>query len=276
MATAVVVVLSGGSSRAAAAKAHDQPIIGGQGEFRFLFRPDLVQLPLPEKADDQNGHGLIVDRTTKSFYFTWQPKKVGPDTHALARFTPDGKTGTLLGKPGPEGLGNGVPHGLRIEHDAVRGQTFLYHANNAQRVTKTTIDGTIVWSVSFADWQTTKPQYWPIIPTDAIVVPGTDLLLLADGYGSSFIHFLNKTTGEYLPGRTFGGGQGQRHGAHATLQHAAHGCIRSDDPAAAGTGGRTRLCRLRPLQQPPRVGAVRRDLGAHRGRAVVRAAPVQR
>ena len=36
-------------------------------------------------------------------------------------------------------------------------------------------------------------------------MPGTDELLVADGYGSSFIHVLNKTTGEYLEGRSFGG-----------------------------------------------------------------------
>ena len=36
-------------------------------------------------------------------------------------------------------------------------------------------------------------------------VPNSDLLLVADGYGSSYIHFLNKTTGAFLEGRSFGG-----------------------------------------------------------------------
>lgn len=36
-------------------------------------------------------------------------------------------------------------------------------------------------------------------------MPNSELLLIADGYGSSFIHFLNKTTGEFLEGWSFGG-----------------------------------------------------------------------
>jgi hypothetical protein len=37
-------------------------------------------------------------------------------------------------------------------------------------------------------------QYTPIRPCDAIVVPGTDTLLVADGYGSSFVHAFGAPT----------------------------------------------------------------------------------
>jgi len=57
---------------------------------------------------------------------------------------------------------------------------------------------------NFTDWKTLYPKFWPISPTDAVVVPGTDTLLLADGYGSSFIHMLDKNTGKYL-GKSWGG-----------------------------------------------------------------------
>jgi hypothetical protein len=36
----------------------------------------------------------------------------------------------------------GIPHGLRLDHDKL--QSFLYHANNVQRVTKKTIDGQVI------------------------------------------------------------------------------------------------------------------------------------
>ena len=182
-----------------------QPIIGGQGKWRFQYRPELVPLPPAEAPNNANGHGLALDAATGEFYFTFQPKAVANATRALVRFSPDGRTGTLLGRPGPGGLAAGTPHGLKMEHDAVAGRTFLYHANNAQKVWKTDLNGTVVWVRDFADWKTERPQYWPILPTDAVVVPGTDLLLVADGYGSSFVHGLNKNTGEYVEGSTFGG-----------------------------------------------------------------------
>jgi len=57
---------------------------------------------------------------------------------------------------------------------------------------------------NFSDWQKKFPQYWPLRPTDAVVVPNSNILLVADGYGSSFIHLLDKYTGEYM-GKSWGG-----------------------------------------------------------------------
>ena len=38
---------------------------------------------------------------------------------------------------------DGTPHGLTIATE--NGTEFLYHANNAQKLTKTTLDGRILW-----------------------------------------------------------------------------------------------------------------------------------
>ena len=181
------------------------PIIGGQGSWKFQYRPDLANLPQSAADNIANGHGLVLNRENHKFYFTWQSKSVESTTYALASFDSDAENVRLLGSPGPIGLAAGTPHGLRTEHDKETGSAFLYHANNNQRVTKTTSAGEIIWSTSFSDWNVSHPEYWPIRPTDAIVVPGTDLLLVADGYGSSFIHFLNKTNGKFLEGMSFGG-----------------------------------------------------------------------
>lgn len=178
--------------------------VSGQGAWRYRYVPDLVTLPASEADNDLNGHGLTQD-SQGNIYFTFVPKRVTNITQALVRFVPDGTNATLLGQPGPDGLSAGVPHGLRIEEDARTGQAFLYHANNAQKVIKTDLDGRVIWTADFSHWKTERPEFWPILPTDAVVMPGTDILLVADGYGSSFVHALNKTTGMYLENRTFGG-----------------------------------------------------------------------
>jgi len=61
---------------------------------------------------------------------------------------------------------------------------------------------------NLSDWKNQYPKFWPIKPTDAVVVPGTNILLVADGYGSNFIHLFDKYTGEYLKNSWGGSGQG--------------------------------------------------------------------
>lgn len=180
------------------------PYKSGAGAWRYQLVPDLLRLPDSEVDNDENGHGVSKD-SQGNIYFTFVPKKVDADTQVLVKFRPDGTGATMLGAPGPEGLSGGTPHGLRIEHDPVANASFFYHANNEARVMKTTLDGEMLWTADFSHWETERPEYWPYTPTDAVVVPGTDLLLVADGYGSSFVHVLNKSTGEFLESRTFGG-----------------------------------------------------------------------
>jgi len=121
----------------------------------------------------------------------------------------------MLGDPK---LSLGVPHGLRIENDDKQQQSFLYHANNAAIITKTTLTGQVIWMSNFTNWKTLYPQYWPLSPTDAVVVPGTNTLLVADGYGSSFIHMLDKNTGKYL-GKSWGGKGDSNDPVKLTIPH---------------------------------------------------------
>jgi hypothetical protein len=174
-------------------------IIGGQGDWKFEYRPLIVLLPKEVRNNVQDGHGLALDPEAEVCYYTFHPKK--NYTQVLVRFSKT-ELPQLLGDAGGI-LSSGIPHGLSFEYD--RGVKYLYHANNAQRVTKTKVNGDVVWTTDFSDWETRYHQYWPIRPTDAIPVPGTDLLLVADGYGSSWIHTLNKTTGDYIEGKSFGG-----------------------------------------------------------------------
>jgi hypothetical protein len=179
-------------------------VVSGQGDWRFQYMPDLLNLPASETNNDLNGHGLCQDMEG-NIYFTFVPKEVTDETQVLVKFSPDGKGATLLGQKGPRGLSGGVPHGLRLEYDTATGESFLYHANNDATVIKTTINGTELWRANFSSWRTERPEYWPYKPTNVIVVPGSNVLLVADGYGSSFIHSLDKMTGKFLENKTFGG-----------------------------------------------------------------------
>ena len=78
------------------------------------------------------------------------------------------------------GLSQGVPHGLRLEHDAADGKDYLYHANNNALIFKTTTDGELIYKIDLSDWQTKNPKFWPCKPTDANVVG--DTLYVSDGY----------------------------------------------------------------------------------------------
>lgn len=172
------------------------PIEGGSGAFRFRYRPDLLQLP--PSVELRNGHGLARDKSGR-VYFTYEPMRVLDTTRALVRFAPDGTGAELLG---PDNLlSYGVPHGLRISYEA--DGAFLYHANNGHVVHKTDLEGNVMWSNNVtAAW--TGTPFWPCLPTDAVVPPGSKVVYVADGYGSSYVHQLDVSTGKYL-GVSFGG-----------------------------------------------------------------------
>eukprot|EP01043_Picozoa_sp_COSAG02_P057299 COSAG02_NODE_6931_length_3283_cov_2.278894_2_plen_341_part_00 len=169
-------------------------ITTGQGDFRFEYAPELLQLPAG--VDIQHAHSLCTD-TLGRIYLTYTSNSVDGDTHAVARFSPDGRSCELLGVPGPSGLASGTPHGIR--HSVEDGEEYLYHANNGM-LHKSTIDGDIVWS-------NTEKLVWPgmaYAPTDCLVIPGDDRLFVADGYGSSFVHVVDRRNGQYI-GTSWGG-----------------------------------------------------------------------
>ena len=167
-----------GSAALTAAKA---PIRSGSGDWVFEYQPDLLQVPPSPASGGQNvlnGHGIARD-AAGNLYFTFQPANVAEDTQVLVRWNADGTNGTLLGEKGPNGLSQGVPHGLRLEHDEADGKDYLYHANNEALVFKTTTDGEVLYKIDLSDWQKSKPHFWPCRPTDATVVG--DTLYVSDG-----------------------------------------------------------------------------------------------
>jgi hypothetical protein len=174
------------------------PVVSGSGEFHYQYEPD--KLVLPPGVSMRNGHGLCLD-TQGNIYFTFEPEQVDEHTRCLVRFGPDGTGAELLGPN--NSLAHGTPHGLNIHVDK-GGKAALYHANNDATVHKTTLDGQILWT------QRWPPQMGNYKPTDAVVPPAGDCVVVADGYGSSMLHMLKAADGVYA-GRSWGG-LGSAHG----------------------------------------------------------------
>lgn len=176
-----------------------QSVISGTGRFRYQYMPAL--LALPPSVDLLHGHGLTKD-AAGNIYFTYASSNLtDPGVRALIKYNPDGTGGTLLGNAT---LAQGVPHGIKVQKEP-DGKEYLYHGNNAATVTKTTLDGEIVWRTDMtAAWQHNS-THWPFKPTDVIIPPGKpDTLLVADGYGLSKVHEFDRVSGKFT-GVVFGG-----------------------------------------------------------------------
>lgn len=135
-------------------------------------------------------HGLAQD----SFGRIYVAHTVHPDSprpYAIVVFDPQGEFITAWG----EEFRNGA-HGLdiRAEGDA----EFLYHCDiNRRIVVKTDLDGRVVWQAEYpksSGLYESKEQYRP---TNVCFHPVTGDVLVADGYGSSYIHQYTRD-GEYL------------------------------------------------------------------------------
>eukprot|EP00040_Diaphanoeca_grandis_P025485 m.141220 g.141220 ORF g.141220 m.141220 type:complete len:439 (+) comp30169_c0_seq1:88-1404(+) len=218
------------------------PIIGGSGKFRYQYMPELV-VP-PTGAQMANCHGLSVDKD-ENIILTYQG--MGTDPHCIITWKPDGTGGEFAAKDSPQ-LCTGTPHGLKITTE--NNTQYLYHANNAQKLAKTTLDGEIIWikDGNFGQNDTctnaTCPNNScrctdgkaPYIPTWFATPPDSKYMYLCDGYGSDHVYAFESATGTYM--NKFWGGRspaGLKPGAAASQQpHGLfmenHGCTYDPRP----------------------------------------------
>merc|ERR1711871_1909240 len=145
---------------------------------------------------------------------------MGKDQNCLIKWNPDGTGGEFMtGNGNTTTLCTGTPHGLKITTEP-DGKQYLYHANNNAKLTKTTLDGSIVWQVNgFFGQNTTEYR-----PTWFATPPDSKYTYLCDGYGSNNVYAFDRTTGTFM-NRTWGGhspgkGPTQPHGTFSTN----HGC----------------------------------------------------
>jgi hypothetical protein len=210
------------------------PVVMSSGEItRLRYKYDETLLQLPADAPEMlNGHGLAKD-VDGNVYFTYELASDAAKGAAqcLVRFSPS--DGYAIGvMEGDGALSEGTPHGLRIDYGGGVSAAQLYHANNNQAIRKTDLNGSVLWTGGLTP-PNNASEYWPYMPTDAVVAPpGGEKLFVADGYGSSYVHVMDAATGEWLdPDASFGGGGGAAHGE----LHTPHG-INWD-----GRAGRERL-----------------------------------
>lgn len=202
----------------------DSPIIGGSGKYRYQYMPDLLKM---EGASLVNCHGLVTDKD-KNIYLTYQND--GKDPNCLIRWNPDGTGGQFMTGGNGSQLCGGTPHGLKITTEG--DEQFLYHANNNQKLTKTKLDGTIVWQRTGNFGQDPKAAYRP---TWFATPPNSKFTYLCDGYGSNNVYVFDRMTGEFQ-NKTYGGptpagkkGPLAPHGTFSTN----HGC--TYDPRLTNT-----------------------------------------
>jgi hypothetical protein len=189
------------------------PIIGGYGNFNYQYLPHLLHRP--EGAEVQHAHGLEVDKDGNIYltYVNWNNgiQTNGTDENCLVRWLPDGTNGTFQ-VLGGSNLCKGTPHGLKIAQE--EGELYLYHANCATKaprygsgkLTKSTLDGKIIWQHDGPFGQDPKSLYRP---TWWAIPPSGPYIYLADGYGSSNVYVFSRD-GQFQ-NRTFGG-KGSMHG----------------------------------------------------------------
>ena len=168
------------------------PIIVGQGAHRYEWVPDW--LTPPGTLIWGNTHGIAQDAAGR-IYITHTVHPDSPSGDAIAVFDKHGKFLTSWGK---QFRGGG--HGLDLRKEGH--QEFLYHCDTEHRVvTKTALDGTVIWNKTAPVESGVYKDGSPFIPTNVAFAPDGGYYI-ADGYGSSWIHQYSAKD-EYV--RTFGG-----------------------------------------------------------------------
>ncbi len=168
----------------------DSPILIGTGEERYEVLHDWAQLPDPFRW--QTTHNVAVDRDD-FLYVIHEGHADQKDHPAIFVFDPQGR---YVRSFGSQFQGGG--HGLEVREE--EGQQFLYVCAYQQVKSFAKLDllGNVVWqryapmeSGVYAEGEDTNPQkIWGrdrFMPTNFAFLPDGDFLL-ADGYGSYYIH----------------------------------------------------------------------------------------
>lgn len=181
----------------------------GEGPHKFRVHHHWPQLP--DRYSWQTTHNVAVDKAG-NLYVIHEGKQALKDHPAIFVFDSQGHFVRAFGE---QFQGGG--HGIEVREEA--GQEFLYIAayQQVKCFAKLTLTGEVVWqhfapmvSQKYAEGEASQPkQIWGrdrFMPTNFAFLPDGGFLL-ADGYGSFFIHRYN-AQGEWQ--NCFGGpGEGQ-------------------------------------------------------------------
>tara|TARA_R110002049_G_scaffold2750_10_gene22470 strand:+ start:124527 stop:125597 length:1071 start_codon:yes stop_codon:yes gene_type:complete len=162
----------------------------GDGDFRY--RCEHMWTQLPDQYDWQITHNVAID-PDNHLYVIHEGDAARPDHPSIFVFDEHGKFVRAFGEQF-QGGGHGIE--VRVE----QGTPYLYVAayQQVKTITKCSLTGDVVWQKyapvqcgNYADDEASNPQQtWGrdrFMPTNFAFLPDGDFLL-ADGYGSFFIH----------------------------------------------------------------------------------------
>lgn len=168
----------------------DSEVVLGEGDHRFAVQHHWPQLPAEFRW--QISHGVAIDKEGLVYLIHMGSEDL-KDHPTIFVFTPEGKYVRSFGK---EFHGGG--HGIEIREEA--GEEFLYVAvyQHLKTIAKLTLKGETVWkrmapmeSKVFAEGEDTRPTKVRgrdrFLPTNFAFLDDGGFLL-ADGYGSFYIH----------------------------------------------------------------------------------------
>lgn len=204
LSTAAVASTAIAAPRVLTASRTDSTPVVGTGEYRYEVHHDWPQLP--EKFRWQTTHNVAIDRAGH-LYVIHEGHADKPDHPSIFVFDADGKYVRSFGK---QFQGGG--HGIEVHEE--EGQEFLYVCayQQVKSIAKLDLQGEVVWTQHapmkagvYAENEDTNPQkIWGrdrFMPTNTAFLPNGDFLV-ADGYGSYFVHHYD-ASGKWL--RCLGG-----------------------------------------------------------------------